>query len=38
MNLLSPVEGEMAVRLARGAIDYMLGKKTKTSACTHSAF
>ncbi len=29
MNLLSPVEGEMAVRLARGAIDYTLGKKPK---------
>lgn len=29
MNLLSPVEGEMAVRLARGAIDYVLTKKPK---------
>jgi len=29
MNLLSPVEGEMAVRLARGAIDYTLAKKPK---------
>jgi uncharacterized protein (TIGR00296 family) len=29
VNLLSPVEGEMAVRLARGAIDYTLVKKPK---------
>lgn len=29
VNLLSSVEGEMAVRLARGAIDYTLAKKPK---------
>ena len=29
MNLLNAVEGEMAVRLARGAIDYTLAKKPK---------
>ena len=29
MNLLSQAEGEMAIRLARGAIDYTLAKKPK---------